>query len=294
MFDALSFAKREINMKYGFVIPGGDIPTVAKLAAEAEAAGWDGVFIPDCIAIETPSVPPGPTYDPWVMLAVMATRTERVRIGTMLTSPSRRRPWKLARETMSVDHVSSGRLILAVGLGAATDDGGFYKVGEAMDLKVRAQMLDESLEVLAGLWSGQPLTFHGEHYRVEGLTLLPSPVQSPRIPIWVVGAWPRLKSMQRALRWDGVIPQKSGTGGPMTPGDIRAMRVFIEEQRSQTAPFDIVIEGTTPGDDRAQAIAQLGPYAEAGVTWWLEAMWEAPGLESVRTRIRQGPPRIDA
>ena len=147
-------------MKYGFVIPGGDIPTVAELAAEAEAAGWDGVFIPDCIAIETASVPPGPTYDPWVVLAVMATRTEHVRIGTMLTAPSRRRPWKLARETMSVDHVSSGRLILAVGLGAAADDGGFYKVGEAMDLKVRAQMLDESLEVLAGLWSGQPLTFH--------------------------------------------------------------------------------------------------------------------------------------
>src|SRR5215212_7459062 len=99
-------------MRYGFVIPTGDIHTIPELAAEAEAAGWDGVFIPDCIAIHTPEVPPHPGYDPWIMLAAMAMRTERVRIGTVLTPLPRRRPWKLAREAVTLDQLSNGRLTL--------------------------------------------------------------------------------------------------------------------------------------------------------------------------------------
>jgi alkanesulfonate monooxygenase SsuD/methylene tetrahydromethanopterin reductase-like flavin-dependent oxidoreductase (luciferase family) len=157
-------------MKYGFIIPNDDIHTAPDLAAEAEAAGWDGVFIPDCIAIDTENGPPGPWYDPWIVLAAMAVRTKRVRLGTMLTPLSRRRPWKLARETVTLDHLSKGRLILPVGLGAAKDDAGFYKVGEEMDLKVRAKLLDESLAILTGLWSGQPFTYHGEHYHVQDTT----------------------------------------------------------------------------------------------------------------------------
>ena len=282
-------------MKHGFVIPGGDARAVAELAHEAEEAGWDGVFIPDCISIETATIPASPGFDPWVVLAAMAMRTERVRLGTMITAVSRRRPWKLARETVTLDHLSGGRLILPVGLGAAEDDAGFYKVGEAMDLKVRAQLLDEGLEILEGLWTGQPFGYRGEHYRVREMTLLPPPVQSPRIPVWVVAAWPRPKSMRRALRYDGVIPQKKdGTGTAMTPADIRAMRAFIVEQRAQTTPFDVVVEGETPGDDPARAAAIVHPLAEVGATWWMETMWSAPdGLNSVRARIRQGPPRID-
>src|SRR5947209_11675221 len=141
-------------MRYGFIIPNGDIQTIPELTVEAEAAGWDGVFIPDCISIETASIPAQPAYDPWIVLAVMAMQTKRVRIGTMLTPLSRRRPWKVARETITLDHLSRGRLILPVGLGAAEDDAGFYKVGEAMALKARAQLLDESLDILNGLWSG--------------------------------------------------------------------------------------------------------------------------------------------
>lgn len=195
-------------MQYGFIFPGGDPRTLAALSYDAEAAGWDGVFIPDSIAIDTPEFPAMPAFDPWVTLAAMAMRTERVRIGAIITPISRRRPWKLARETATLDHLSNGRLIIAVGLGAL-DDKGFANVGEATDLKTRAAMLDEGLAILAGLWSGQPFSFHGEHYQVDNLTFLPSPVQKPRIPIWVVGAWPRAKSMQRALRWDGILPQKS-------------------------------------------------------------------------------------
>ncbi|MEO7002420.1 MAG: LLM class flavin-dependent oxidoreductase, partial [Ktedonobacterales bacterium] len=220
-------------MRYGFVIPGGDVHDLVMFAREAEAAGWDGVFIPDCIWIEGED---GLGFDPWVALAAMATQTERVRLGTMLTPLSRRRPWKVARETATLDRLSNGRLILPVGLGAL-DDGGFGKVGDATDRKTRAELLDESLAILAGLWSGQPFSYQGKHYQMEEMTFQPTPMQQPRIPVWVVGAWPRLKSMRRVLQWDGLLPNKvsdNGEQAEVTPDDIRAMRDFIAAERTQT------------------------------------------------------------
>jgi hypothetical protein len=283
-------------MQYGFVIPGGDARLVVDLAVEAEAAGWDGVFIPDCIYIDSELDPQMPGYDPWVVLGAIAVQTRNVRLGTMLTPVSRRRPWKLARETATIDYLSNGRLVLPVGLGAL-DDAGFARVGEATDRKTRAELLDEGLEILAGLWSGQPFSFSGKHYHLQEMTFLPPPVQSPRIPVWVVGAWPRPKSMQRVLRWDGLLPARmndDGSFADVTPADLQAMRSYIVEHRTQTTPFDIVMEGRTPGDSREQAIAMMQPFAEAGATWWNEAMWFAPnGPEDVRARIRQGPPRLD-
>lgn len=218
----------------------------------------------------------------------------------MLTPASRRRPWKLASEVVTLDHLSNGRVVLPVGLGAI--DTGFDKVGEATDRKVRAKLLDEGLDVIAGLWSGQPFTYEGEHYHVrwDDVTWSATPIQTPRIPIWVVGAWPRMKSMRRALRWDGIIPAKlseDGSFAQITADDIRAIKAFVDERRAETTPFDIVMEGRTPGDDRDQAMAIVGPFAEAGATWWLESMWwdEPPATaDTVRERIKQGPPRIDA
>jgi hypothetical protein len=281
-------------MKYGFIIPRGDVHTIPELAEKVEAAGWDAVFIPDCISIETEQYPATEWYDPWVLLAVIAVRTRRVRFGTMLTPLSRRRPWKVARETVTLDHLSNGRLILPVGLGAAGDDAGFYKVGEAMDRKTRAKLLDESLEIITGLWSGQQFSYEGEHYHVRGMTLLPPPVQSPRIPIWVVGAWPRTKSMQRVLRYDGLLPNKLDQDGRLAeiaPADIQAMKTYIDEHRTSDIPFDIVWEGRTPGEDREKGAAIVRKWQEAGVTWWLEAMWESDvTMDDVRERIEQGPP----
>lgn len=285
-------------MHYAFVIPGGDARTCAELAYEAEQAGWDGVFIPDCIDIEIEGeATPSFGHDPWIVMAAMAMRTEHVRIGAMITAVSRRRPWKLARETVTLDHLSNGRLIFQAGLGAL-DDGGFGKVGETTDRKTRAELLDESLAILSGLWSGKPFHFDGKHYHIQEMTFLPPPVQSPRIPVWVVGAWPRMKSMQRVLHWDGILPNKITTDGfgEMTPDDIRAMKAYITEQRVQLSltetPFDIVHEGRTPGDDRQKAVEQVQPYVEAGITWWVESMWSAPNsVEDVRTRIQQGPPK---
>src|SRR5690242_10619992 len=154
-------------MRYGFIIPSGDVWTFPQLAVEAEAAGWDGVFLADCISIDSPNYPPADWYDPWILLALMAARTERVILGPMVAAISRRRPWKLARETMTLDHVSRGRIVLPVGLGASPDDAGFSKVGEEMSLKGRAQLIDECLDILKGAWSGEPFEHDGEHYHVQ-------------------------------------------------------------------------------------------------------------------------------
>ena len=273
-------------MRYGFIIPKGDPLTVAGLAREVEEAGWDGAFYWDGICVGAMD-----TYDPWVVMAAMAMRTERVRIGAMLTPPARRRPWKLARESATLDHLSGGRLVMPVGLGA-TDDGGFSKVGEPVDRKVRAELLDESLEILTGLWSGEPFSYEGRHYRLEEMTFLPPPVQRPRVPIWVVGAWPSKKSMNRALRYDGLLAYT--TRGEVTPDDIRAMRAHVDENRAEETPFDIVWEGETPGDDPERAASIVRPFAEAGATWWMESPWTPPNEpDDLRVRIRQGPPRVD-
>jgi hypothetical protein len=285
-------------MKYGFVVPGGnDFRALAQLAHDAEDAGWDGVFVPDCIQIDSELDPLAPGFDPWVLLTAMAMLTTRIRLGTMLTPLSRRRPWKVARETTTLDHLSAGRLILPVGLGAL-DDAGFGKVGEATDRKTRAEMLDEALAIISGLWSGQPFSYQGQHYQVGTMKFLPPPVQQPRIPIWVAGMWPSMKSMRRALDWDGLLPNKRGADGTPTTisaADIGEMKVFIEQHRRAKTPFDIIMEGDTYGKSADEAAATIGPFAEAGATWWLEAMWGSPrrgDVDFLRERVRQGPPGI--
>jgi hypothetical protein len=276
-------------MKYGFVLESGDVQSAADITQEAEAAGWDGVFIADAIDIGMPGHPPFPWFDPWIVLAAMAMNTERIRIGTMITPVPRRRPWKLARETVTLDQLSKGRLIFGAGLGAAEDDGGFHKVGEAMDLKVRANRLDEGLAILVGLWTGKPFSFSGEHYQVKEMMMLPAPVQSPRIPVWVPGVWTKTKSMQRALKWDGIIPQKYKSMERMTPGEVRELKQFVDENRSSNEPFDIVVGGTTPGGNRKRAAATVRQFEEAGATWWLESFMMA-SWEKMAKRIKQGPP----
>jgi alkanesulfonate monooxygenase SsuD/methylene tetrahydromethanopterin reductase-like flavin-dependent oxidoreductase (luciferase family) len=157
-------------------------------------------------------------------------------------------------------------------------------------------LLDESLEIMTGLWSGEPFSYQGKHYQVSDLTFVPKPVQSPRIPIWVVGVWGRPKSMRRALRYDGILPTFGTPEDPFrqeAPNELAALRQFIDEHRTATTPFDIIVEGVTPGADPAAAAAIVGPRAEAGATWWIESRWEAPNEpDDLRRRIRQGPPAL--
>ncbi len=266
-------------MRYGFVIPMGDPRTVAGLAREAEETDWDGVFTWDGIYAGDTI----PVYDPWVVMAGMAMVTDRIRIGAVLTPLSRRRPWKVARETVTLDHLSNGRLVLPVGLGAVDT---FGKVGEETDRRTRAELLDESLAILNGLWSGEPFRFDGKHYHLDEMTFLPRPMQEPRIPIWVAGRWGSERSMRRVITCDGILTE--GLGVEQIP----EMIAYVSEHRALTIPFDVVTEGETPGDDPERAAEMIRPLARAGVTWWLETRWSEPNTpEDIRKRIRQGPPR---
>jgi alkanesulfonate monooxygenase SsuD/methylene tetrahydromethanopterin reductase-like flavin-dependent oxidoreductase (luciferase family) len=280
------------RMRYGFIVTSGDPRTAAQLAAEAEQAGWDGVFTYDAIAIGDE-----PMYDPWVTLAAMATRTERVTLGAIVFAPARRRPWKLAREAISLDILSGGRLVLPVGLGAL-DDAGFGAVGEPTAARTRAELLDETLAIVNGLSSGEPFSFQGAHYRFGPMTFRPTPVQRPRIPVWVVGAWPHERSMRRAVRWDGIIVQAQGPDGAPAPGPEPLPDVVRWIRRERPAelrdrPFEIVVDGVTPADDPAVAASIARAHAEAGATWWIEADWTHTSVAEMRARIAARPPRID-
>jgi alkanesulfonate monooxygenase SsuD/methylene tetrahydromethanopterin reductase-like flavin-dependent oxidoreductase (luciferase family) len=183
-------------MRFGIVLAAGGARTAGDLATDAEAAGWDGVFTFDALAIDGLDLD-----DPWIVLAAMAMRTRRVTIGAMVFAPTRRRPWLFAKEAATLDRLSRGRLVLPVGLGAL-DDRGFGAVGEPVEARTRARLLDETLEILEGLGAGEPFAYEGERYRFGPLTLRPATVQRPRIPVWTVGAWPHERPMRRALRWE--------------------------------------------------------------------------------------------
>jgi alkanesulfonate monooxygenase SsuD/methylene tetrahydromethanopterin reductase-like flavin-dependent oxidoreductase (luciferase family) len=288
-------------MRFGISIPAfadfSDPRLLAELAQDAEAAGWDGFFIWDAVFFD-PTF--HPMADPWVALAAVAMSTQRMRIGTMITPLARRRPWKLARETVSVDHLSNGRLILGVGLGDPVQ-WDFCFFDEVTDPKTRARRLDEGLDIVTGLWSGEPFSYQGEQFNVKEVTFRPKPVQSPRIPIWVGGWWPNKPPLRRAARWDGVFPLK-GDGG-ITPEEWHELLGYIQKHRTSTAPFDAVHSGSTPGDNPAQAAEVIKPYVDAGVTWWIEPVdpwrfgwsfevpWAPEATVLMRERVQQGPPR---
>jgi probable F420-dependent oxidoreductase len=276
-------------MRFGLLVQMtgllGYAQPLVRLAREAEAAGWDGFFIWDVFG--GAAAAPTPVVDPWIALAAIAATTERIRFGTMVTPLPRRRPWKLAREAASLDNLSGGRLILGVGIGTPPEE--FARFGEEPDPRIRAEMLDEALEVLTGLWSGEPFSFHGRHYRVDEATLLPRPLQQPRIPIWVGGTWPRKPAFRRAARWDGVIPGVAH--GNLSLDEIREMVSFIRSQRPSGAPFDVMVGGDAPFDDPARARDLLAEYAAAGVTWWMEGIGEWRGdVDAMARFIQHGPP----
>jgi len=282
-------------MQYGLSLPNGgpwgDARTLAELSQLAEDSGWDGVFLDDYIVWQSDQSVP--TYDPWVALAAIAMLTKRIRIGTQVTAIARRRPWKLARETVTIDHLSNGRLILGVGLGdtgeSVLPDISFFHFNEVTDIKERSHMLDEGLDVLVGLWSGEPFSYNGQHYQVKEVTCLPGPIQSPRIPIWVGGGLPRKGPMRRAARWDGMCPYKHGSHF-LTPDDIRILREYVQSQRGSLQGYDIVVGGSQRRANWDEEREYIRSLAEAGITWWTEYIPpDAGDLKVVQGFIKRGP-----
>lgn len=255
------------------------------LGAEAERAGFDGFFLWDHLVWADSGEGP-PIVDPWQVLAAVAVNTTRIRIGTLITPVPRRRPWQLAKETTTLDRISGGRLILGVGIGSPSR-GDFGIFGEPADERVRAELLDEGLAVLTGLWSGERFSYRGKHYTIDSVRFAPTPVQRPRIPIWVGGTLPAPRPVARAARWDGMVPIHSRLER-IPAQDMAAVRDRITQLRGSAAGFDLVVwaglESTAGEVDAA-----LPAYHNAGVTWWIESPRPEPQWwQRTRMRVTRG------
>ena len=284
-------------MRFAIDIPNfgdyADPHLVADVARDAERAGWDGIWVWDHIMRD----PADPHADPWILLAAIALATERVRLGAMVTPLARRRPWDVARQAVTLDHLSGGRLVLGVGSGSRTHE--FASFGDPADLRTRAEMLDEGLAVIEGLWSGRRFDYEGRHFRIHGATFLPVSVQQPRIPVWVAATWPVRAPLRRAARWDGVWPlcrDADGNSMPVTPDEVRGVCRVIAEERAaagRQGSYDVLVAGVTPADDPSAAADTVRAFGDAGATWWTERINRERGsLEEQRERIRQGPPHL--
>ncbi|MBB5781207.1 LLM class flavin-dependent oxidoreductase [Nonomuraea jabiensis] len=251
-----------------------DPRVVARLAADAEEAGWDGCFVWDHLCWRAPV---RQVADPWIALAAIATATERLRLGPMVSALARRRPVKVARETATLDRLSAGRLILGVGLGSDRFGGELSRTGEQLDDRRRGRMLDESVAILAAAWSGEPVRHRGEHYTVDDITFLPRPVQRPGVPVWAAGFPGNVKPIRRAARLDGFFPVNLEHPDQLA----EAVATLTELRPGHMASYDIAI--SLPSD------ADPLPYAAAGATWWLTEFDPGVRLDTVRGVLRDGP-----
>lgn len=267
---------------------------LVELGREAEAAGWDGVFVWDALVFDLNWKPP--VIDPWIALAAIAATTERVKIGPMIAQLARRRPWKVAREVATLDQLSNGRMILGVGLGFS-GAAEFEQFGEDGDAKVRGDKLDEALDIINGLCSGEPFSYDGSYYHLRENTFTPKPVQE-RIPIWVAGYWPNKRPFRRAARWDGAAPAEVEIHEdgfaivPMTPESSDKMISYINEHRTNTGPYDVIVSRVLP-DDQTEAAELVDAFTKVGVTWLLRDFlpWEV-SLAQAYEIVRKGPPKV--
>jgi alkanesulfonate monooxygenase SsuD/methylene tetrahydromethanopterin reductase-like flavin-dependent oxidoreductase (luciferase family) len=269
-------------MRYAVFLPIFDALAdpilLTQLAVEAEEAGWDGFFVWDHISYRPPVQV---VADPWITLGAVAHATERIRIGPMITPLPRRRPAKVARETATLDRLSGGRLTFGVGIGG-DGSGELTATGEELVDRVRAQMLDESLDVLQKAWSGEPISHRGEHYVLDGVRFLPTPVQQPGIPIWVAVRYGNTRPLRRAARYQGVFPIDLDRPDQLTEllGNLSTLQA---DGSAPETTYDVAITGDARTDP--------APFAEAGATWWLVGFdWQALSVDEVRSVIKAGPP----
>lgn len=257
------------RLRLALSIPNmADPGELVDLGVRAEAGGWDGVFFWDH-AHGSPAMPV-PVADPWVVLGALAVRTERIRLGTNVTAAARRRPQKLARETVTVDHLSGGRLTFGVGLGEPPEE--FTAYGDDASRREIGERLDETLEVLERMWSGEPFDHDGPHHTVRDAQFLPAPVQEPRIPVWTACVVPHTTPLLRAARWDGVALASLGEQGTIlavTPDEVRAAVEVVDEIRDPAAGrFDVAVSApSVPLADELDALA------DAGATWVVVSRW---------------------
>ena len=286
-------------MRFSINVPNfgdfSDPRAVAKVAAAAEEAGWDGLFVWDHVLHRRHDRAFG---DPWMLLTAAALATSRIKLGTLVTAVARRRPQQLARQVATLDALSGGRVIFGAGLGGPVEDE-YGSFGETTEPVVLAERLDEGLELLQRYWSGEPVSHDGRHHQVRDVTLLPATVQRPRPPVWIGGFWPNRPPMRRAARWDGAVPlfssAKHGHAPPVE--QVRDLVAYVHQHREDRhdRPFDIVLGGASPAGT-AKAHDLIGPLIDAGATWWderqLQTSDDLDRLAPVLRRAEQGPPAL--
>lgn len=269
-------------MRHGISVPNfgpfADPDLTVGLAVIAEEAGWDGFFVWDHIA----PMDGLDTADPWTLLAAVATSTNRVAIGPMVTPLPRRRPWVVARQTTTLDHLSQGRLILGVGLGTPPDEE-FGRFGEPTDPRVRADMLEEGLEIIQGMWTGQHFAHDGEHYTVSESVFAPTPAGRSRIPIWVGATWPNRRPLRRATRFDGVFPFKMDMT-EWRDDEVEQLISFVVGERGGLTDFDVALSGSFDESRRRSSY-----FESAGVTWFLAGPDQGGSIDDLRAEISRGP-----
>ncbi|ACZ31369.1 Coenzyme F420-dependent N5 N10-methylene tetrahydromethanopterin reductase-like protein [Xylanimonas cellulosilytica DSM 15894] len=287
-------------MRIGLIGSYGSPAQMVRLAQEAEQHGWDGFFTWDGISLDEPGFDAAPTWDPFGILAAAAVVTERITLGAMVFAPPRHRPWELAQRALTVDHLSGGRLVLPVGVGVPVDRAFTSVHGQPSVLRDRAELLDDVLGWLERSWSGEEFSYEGTHLST-GPFRFPRPPVNGRIPVWPVAVWdsarPPLRSLNRALRWDGIVPQVRGE----TPDDAEARPEHVAELVTWAAsrrdpargPWEVVIQGRLSPDD-GEAREQLAAAADAGATWWVESWWdpETTTAEHLLTLARRRLPRL--
>lgn len=277
-------------MKFGVGLPNvaefADPVLLVDLAAETEAAGWDGFFVWDHLLYRPER--PG-AVDPWSVIAAAAAITTSVRLGVLVTAVPRRRPQLLAQQVATTDLLSAGRLVFGAGLGSLPDE--YSRFGDDPSTAVRARQLDEGLAVLEAMWRPGLVQHRGEFFRVDDVELLPKPVQEPHPPIWVAGRWPNKAPFRRAARFDGVMPTHSSytQGSFMTVEELAEVVDYVQQYRSRTDSFDVVMEGQSTTPDQLEGL--VSSYATAGLTWWIEKLgWWRGDAAAALSRIRSGPP----
>lgn len=294
-------------MQYGVYVQNfgeyGNPHNLLVLAMEAERAGWDGFFLWDHLLLYRHS--DIPFVDAWIALAAIAARTERIRLGPIITPVARRRPWKLAREVVSLDQLSHGRVVFGVGLGAPPD-AEFECFGEESTDRVRAHKLDEAMAVLDGLWTGENFSHDGAYFHIDRVKFAPRAIQLPRVPVWVAGFWPNKPPMRRAARWDGVFPLKlppislaglAPDAAPwsilwLQPHELAEAARYVRQHRTHSGPFEIIASGATPPGDAAKGQEMIRAFRDAGATWWLEWLDEQRGtFAQMLEHVRSGPPK---
>lgn len=281
------------NIKYGVYIAnfgkGWTADDFVKLAKEAEKAGWDGFFLWD--HLYPADMPEANAMDPFVVLAAIASQTKKIRIGTTVTPLSRRSPWQVARETATLDHLSNGRFILGVGLGGDPVNE-FAAFGMESNDKIRAEMLDESLDIIQGLWSGEKFAYKGKHYQIKETQFLPATIQKPTIPIWVGGNWPNKPPFKRAARYQGVFPLLKGSSDGLETSHYPEILAYIKKyQQQQNKSYDVVFMTNFFYWTKENKFDEMiSDYSSIGVNWFVHCFhpWEGD-FDTFKQLVRNSP-----